>query len=221
MALLCMLFAVDARAATQDLTALQALIEPYVSAQLSGSGNTLNIEAARIDPRLQLPVCPKPEAFTPPGAKLWGQTSVGLRCNNPVWSIYVPTYIHIIGPVVYSAAPLARGKIIAATDLLVEQADLSAMGPGIMNRADEALGKILTVGLPAHFPLRSSMLKMPLAVLSGQTVHLRGSADGIEVSNQGRAMVNGAIGERIPVKLLSGRIIYATITGSGLAEVEF
>ncbi len=220
-ALLCILFATRSLAANQDLNALQALISPYVTAQLGGNDKTIKVEAADIDPRLQLPACAKPEAFTPPGARLWGQTSIGLRCNNPVWSIYVPTSIHIFGPAVYSAAPLARGKVLVASDLTVEQADLSDLGPGVLSRPEDALGKILTIGLPAHFPLRTSMLKMPLAVLSGQTIHIRGRTDGIEVSNQGRAMSNGAVGERIPVKLSSGRIIYATITGSGLAEVEF
>lgn len=205
----------------QDLTVLEKLITPYVQQQTGTSGMQVNITPSPIDARLLLPSCPAPEAFTPPGAKLWGRTTVGIRCNNPAWSIYVPTLVQFFGPVVITTRALPHGTVIQPQDLRIEAGELTALGTGTLARTDDAIGKTLLGALPAGFPLRTNQLRAPQLVTSGQTIRLVGSAGGIEVSNQGKAMANGVLGERIPIKMNNGRVIYGTITASGMAAIEF
>ena len=62
------------------------------------------------DPRLNLAACAQYEPFVPPGTRLWGRASLGMRCvAGANWVAYVPIQVKVYGPAVVASRPIARG----------------------------------------------------------------------------------------------------------------
>src|SRR4051794_3646230 len=48
--------------------------------------------------RLQLAPCAEMEPFVPPGARLWGRTTLGVRCvSGATWQAFLPVHVRIYG----------------------------------------------------------------------------------------------------------------------------
>ena len=45
-----------------------------------GPGHRVDVRVGQLDPRLQLQSCARIEPYLPPGTRLWGRTSIGVRC---------------------------------------------------------------------------------------------------------------------------------------------
>ena len=69
--------------------------------------------AARAAPRAA-----RMDVFSPPGSRLWGNSSVGVRCGAPTpWTIYVTVTVRVTGPYVASARALTAGQALTQGDL--------------------------------------------------------------------------------------------------------
>ena len=75
--------------------------------------------------------------------------------------------------------------------------------------------------IPAGRPLRPEMLRQPMAVLSGQTVKVVGTGTGFQVTNEGRAMGNAAVGQVAQVRLNSGQVVSGIVRADGAIEIRF
>ncbi len=104
------LLALTAHGADMETAAtLKRSVETFVQQQLTGTPGA-SFTVGTIDPRLQLPKCAATEAYLPPGTRLWGNATVGLRCAAPsAWSLYVPVAVKVMGEVVVTQRPLAAG----------------------------------------------------------------------------------------------------------------
>ncbi|MGB4468146.1 MAG: flagellar basal body P-ring formation chaperone FlgA [Azovibrio sp.] len=206
-------FAAPAHA--DDHAALLKLVENHVLGQLQNQGGQVSVRAGPLDPRMRLPACSSYQAFTPNGARLQGNTSIGLRCNAPGrWSIFVPVRISILGNYVTTAAPLTTGQVLQATDLTVQSGDLGALPAGIITDPAQAIGKTVRFSLPAGQPLRQDQLTAPLVIQQGQSVQLVFHGPGFTATNEGKALNNASEGQIIQVRTPSGLIV------SGMAQAD-
>src|SRR5574340_225256 len=64
----------------------------------------------------------------------------------------------------------------------------------------------------AGAPLRTALLRPPLAVQQGQTARLVLNGPGFSVQSEGQALANASRGDRVRVKTASGEVV------SGVAE---
>src|SRR5262249_2829685 len=143
-----------------------------------------------------------------PGARPFGRSSVGVRCNGPaIWSIYVPVTIQVLADYVVSARPLAQGTIVATSDLTTHRGDLAQLPAGIVTSPEAAVGRKLSVGIAAGQPLREDILRMPLVVQQGQAVAVISRGRGFQVAADGRALTNGHDGQVVQVRMSSGQVI--------------
>src|SRR5208337_3649636 len=62
-------------AARQDMAALERTVLQYLQVQTAGLPGKTSFSSGAIDARLVLSPCPAPEAFLPPGARLWGNST--------------------------------------------------------------------------------------------------------------------------------------------------
>src|ERR1700756_2647967 len=75
--------------AQQPHATIQSAIQEYARVQTNGLPGKATVTVGAIDPRLQLAACAAMDVFTPPGTRLWGNVSVGVRCAAPTpWTIY-------------------------------------------------------------------------------------------------------------------------------------
>lgn len=216
-----LLLPLSAHAATwQNIDSLRAMVEAFARQQAAGQVSEISV--GRIDPRLRLSHCPEPEVFLPPGSRLWGNTTIGIRCQKPAeWTIFVPVTVQVNGNVVITARALPRNHVIALSDLRQQNQDIAQLPPGAINDPNQAVGKTLTSGIPAGYPLRADMLRAPQSVRQGQTVILQAKGKGFSVSSEGMALGTAAEGESVQVRTRSGQVVTGTARAGGVVEIAF
>lgn len=188
-------------------------------------------DASPIAPSRPLPDCAGEITVDPPQAAV---STVTLRCAQPNWSRSLRTGA---APVPEnrqaSAAPLsadapmalalrrsmARDEVIAPEDLV--SVPLSDLGPEqVFTNPKDLIGRRLDRSVAAKRPVLARHLQPDWIVQEGQPVAIISSANGIRISMQGRAEINGAYGDLINVtNLSSGRSVAARVMGRDIVEV--
>lgn len=192
----------------------------HAQTQSRGLPGEVAIEIGHLDPQTRLPACSSLEAYTPPGARPWGKTHVGVRCLAPnVWNILMPATITVTGNYVVTARALAAGQTVQAGDLAVLRGDLASLPAGIINEPDKAVGKTLKNSLAANQPLRSDLLLAQLLVRQGQVVKLYSRGANFTVTSSGKALNNAAEGQVVQVKVSSGQTISGIVQSDGSVEI--
>jgi flagella basal body P-ring formation protein FlgA len=206
----------------QDLGRLQQVVESYAHKEAAGLPGEVSIRVAPLDPRLSLPHCPAPQAFMPPGGRLWGRSAVGIRCLAPVaWTVYASVTIEVSAEYVVTARPMGQGETVNAQDLATMRGDLARLPAGIVVDPQHAVGKQLAMSLGAGQPLRRDMLRQPNVIAQGQGVKLVSQGPGFQVSTEGRALGNAADGQLVQVRAPSGQTVSGIARSGGIVEIRY
>lgn len=206
----------------QDPAALRQIAEQFLRVQSAGLPGQVNIKVGSVDARTNLAACAAPEAFLPNGSRVWGKTTVGMRCSTPSpWTIYISATVQVIGNYLVSAAPLAQGQMVGPNDLAKVKGDLTALPSGILTDASQAVGRTITISLPAGTPLRSDSLRAQQAVQQGQTVRLVTAGPGFQVSAEARALNNAVEGQVAQARTASGQVVSGVAKAGGVVEVTY
>jgi flagella basal body P-ring formation protein FlgA len=208
-------------AAAQDPDRIREVALSFARGQLAGRTGEVQVEVAEVDARLQLPACGKLEPFLPAGARLWGRSTVGVRCLGPeTWSLLVPVSVRVMGDAVFTARPLARGRAVESADLEVRRVDLTALPAGVLTEVSQALERVPGASVQAGLPLRAEMLRGATVVAAGQGVRILFLGDGFKVTSDGVALANAAVGDAVQVRAASGRVLRGVVTAAGVVEVR-
>ena len=199
---------------------LLATIENYLRIQTNGLPGKVAYSIGELDPRTRLGACGAFEPFLPAGGKLWGKTTVGVRCLGPsAWTIYVPVQVTVSGNYVVSARNLSAGHVVGPADVAVRSGDLSALPATVVTDVAQAVGKTVKSGLAAGQVVRNDRLTAPWAVLQGQSVRLTSNGPGFSVSSEGTAINNAAAGQVVQVRTASGQSVRGIAQPNGSVEV--
>ena len=101
-----------------------------------------------IEPNLQLERCNQPvRAALASAQHMKDRVTIELRCQDPKpWHLYVPVRIVGTSPVAVAAHAIVAGTVIKASDLKVEQHDISELPLGFLD--DPAIAVGLTASRP-------------------------------------------------------------------------
>jgi flagella basal body P-ring formation protein FlgA len=195
----------------QDPAAVQAQAERFLKAQSNGLPGKVSIQVKA--PEASLPPCSAFDAFQPAGSRSMGKTTVGVRCLAPSqWTVYLAAQVRVVGSYVVTREPLPPNHVVSATDLALREGDLGNLPADVVTHADDLLGYRTVSGLAAGAPLRTALLRAPLAVQQGQTTRLLLNGPGFSIQSEGQALANASRGERVRVKTASGEVV------SGVAQ---
>jgi len=215
-------FAQAAPEARQDLALVQSVAEAFVKTQALGLPGEVSIKVGQVDTRLALAPCAKLEAYLPAGARLWGSSSVGVRClGENGWSLALPVQVTVQGNVVIAARPLQAGQTLAAEDLGTRSAELTQLPAGVLTDPAQLVGRSLAIGVSAHQPLRQEWVRAPQAIRQGQAVKLLAQGRGFRLTNEGVAVTSALEGQAAQVRLASGQTVRGVAKGPGVVEVVF
>lgn len=207
----------------QSHAAILEAVQQFLSQQAEVRDHKdIQIRLGHLDPRLSLTACSEPlQTSLAPGARSVGKTTVGVRCAAPKpWGLYVPASVDVYQTVFETATNLPRGHVIAASDLRAVKHNLTRLTRGYYADAAELIGKETRRRLLRGNVITPSQVKAPLLVKQGQQVELLAKTDSYAVRMSGKAMMDGARGERIRVKnLSSSRIVEGIVTRSGQVTV--
>lgn len=209
----------------QPLGTIVTAARDYLLQQNSTSGPFKpQVTVGAPDPRLRLAVCgDKLEAFTPPGQKTLGNTTVGVRCSgaNP-WTIYVQASVALIEPVLVAQRPLSRGTVLSGDDVTLAEKDVARMTQGYLTDIKDINGMVLKYSVTAGAVLRPSLLQPPIVIKRGERVILLAEGGGIQVKMEGQSLMDGAVGDIIRVRNLSShRVVEGTVVSPGVVQVRF
>lgn len=208
--------------ARQEPATLRQLVENFLQVQTAGLPGAATISVGNVDPRLNLPACVAPEAFLPNGSRLWGKTTVGVRCAAPgSWTIYLSATVKVVGDYIVTATPLAQGQQIGPTDLAKVKGDLTSLPNGIITDASQAIGRTISASLPLGSPLRTDLLRAQQAIQQGQVVRLVSSGAGFQVTAEARALNNANEGQVAQVRTSSGHVVIGIAKAGGMVEVTY
>jgi flagella basal body P-ring formation protein FlgA len=204
----------------QDLAMVRISISNFLQQQSIGYPGKVTVTAGAIDPNLKLAACAELQVFLPAGSRAWGKTSVGVRCLRPrPWTIYAQATVSVAAQYLVAAAPLAQGRVVSREDFIFENGDLTQLPAGVFTDAEQAIGRTVSISMTAGTVLRQAMLKLPPAVLQGQTVMVKTTGEGFTVSVEGQAMANAIDGQVLRVKLSSGQIVTGIARNGGQVEI--
>lgn len=208
--------------ALQPHPTIQRAVAEYLRVQTGSLPGQVTFSAGAIDSRLTLAACAALEVFSPPGSRLWGSSSVGVRCSAPTpWSIYVPVKVQVTGAYVVTSRALPVGQALTQADLSVIHGDLTQLPSGVVTDPAQAIGKTLGSPLPPAQAVRADLLRTPNSVLQGQSVKVVSEGQGFSVSAEGKAMTNAGVGQVAQVRLSSGHTVNGIARADGSVHVKF
>jgi len=206
-------------AAMQAVDSIRQAAEGFVRGQVGGS---IQAQAQSLDPRMQLPACGTELLTRLQSVGNGGQRTVEVSCDTPQhWSLYVPVRLTDNRPVVVVTRALRAGEVLGTQDLRLENRNNGGFGAPL-NDLSLALGRTVTRPVAAGAVLTADAVAAAPIIRRGQAVTIVGSAGNFEVRAAGKAMQDGAPGERIAVENSgSRRIIQALVRDDGLLAVDF
>lgn len=224
-ALCCLLFtfsSAHASAGAQDLGVIRQTVDQFVRQNTAELPGKVTLTVGAIDPRLQLPSCDMPEAFLPTGSRLWGNTTVGVRCQTATpWTIYVPVSVRIMALTAVATRPLSAGQTVSPADVTMQSNDLSQLPPGVIMDPALAIGKTVIISAAMGQTFRHDMLRAPQVIQQGQTVKLMAKGNGFQVTSEGKALANATLGQVVSVRTQSGQVTSGIAKQNGVVEVNF
>jgi flagellar basal body P-ring formation protein FlgA len=204
----------------QDGESIRAAALAFVQQQTAGLPGKPEITVTPVFPRGLAP-CVSLDPFMPTGARLWGRTTVGVRCTGErPWTLYVQVRISINATYYLAARAIAPGEVLTSADLIARDGDLTTMPQAIVTDPTQAVGAVALSRVPAGLPLRTDMLRGASSVAIGQNVHVVADGSGFSISAEGSAMNNAAPGQQVRVKTSAGQIITGIVKDSQTVEIR-
>lgn len=206
-------------AARQSIAALQVAVKNFLEGQANSLPGEVQVKVTPLDPRLTLAACPAPQPFLQPNARVWGKTTVGVRCTAPSWTIYMQAHVAVMADVVVAAMALPQGQPITLEQLALVRSDITATTGSVLTDMNQAIGRTPGVSLTAGTPLRTEMLRSAQVIKQGQTVRLVSRGSNFSVSTEGRAVNNASEGQVTQVRTASGAVVSGTARAGGIVEI--
>ncbi|MEC5217524.1 flagella basal body P-ring formation protein FlgA [Actimicrobium sp. GrIS 1.19] len=206
----------------QDPAQIRSSVEQFLRVQTTGLPGEVQITVGQLDARLSLPACQTPEAFLPAGSRVWGRTSVGVRCTAPSpWTVYVTAQVKVIADYVASAIPLSQGQLVGPNDVIRIRGDLTLLPAGVLTDPAQAIGRTVAGSVGLGSPLRQDSLKTVQAVQQGQAVRVVSTGPGFSVATDGRALNNAVAGQIAQAKTAGGQVVSGVARAGGIVDVTY
>lgn len=206
--------------AMQDGETIRRAALAWLQQQVAGLPGKVEITVAPVFPR-GLAACTTLSPFMPTGARLWGRTTVGVRCaGERPWTLYLQTRVSIHATYYLAARALAPGDVLTAADLVARDGDLTVLPMAIVTDPSQAVGAAALTRVAAGMPLRQDMLRSSASVSIGQTVRVVAQGQGFAISAEGSAMNNAGPGQQVRVKTAGGQIISGIVKDGSTVEIQ-
>jgi flagellar basal body P-ring formation protein FlgA len=206
----------------QDIAQLESLAKSEAALQFPRLTDRQRFLVGPIEPRLAFDKCNRPvRPVLASPTHMKDRVVIELRCQDPKpWHLYVPVRIVGTSPVAVAVHAIVAGTVIKATDLKIEEHDISELPLGFLDDPAIAVGLTASRPIAGGAYLTNQQLSAPKAVQRGQSVTLLADADGISVRMAGRAMSDGLLNQRVKVQnLSSGKIVEGIARSEQVVEI--
>jgi flagella basal body P-ring formation protein FlgA len=199
-----------AQSALQPPEDIRRVAEEFVAAQLPAgeTGQRLHASADALDPRLRLARCEQqPEGLMPTAARIAERVTVGVACQNPRWTVYVPVRIETELAVLVLRRAMTRGSQPGGDDVESRTLRVPGVSSTYITSVEQLAGRHLRRPVAPGEPLTAELLAADILVRRGQRVTLIATVGGLEVRAQGEAIADAGPTGRVRVLNLASRRI--------------
>jgi flagella basal body P-ring formation protein FlgA len=201
---------------------IRQAITDFVRMQTHSLPGKVDIQVDEVDRRLQLEACPTLEPFLPPGGRLLGNGTVGVRCvqSNGVrgWTLFVPVHVTVTTTLLVTSRPLPQGTVMSTNDFIGQTGELTQ--PSMLTDPALVVGKVLRYSMGAGQVLKQEMLRDPYTITEGQNVPIVVEGQGFKARSEGKALNNAAQGQNVQVRTVSGRVVSGIANENGEVVVR-
>jgi flagella basal body P-ring formation protein FlgA len=208
---------------TQSHASINEAVKNFIAKKINTTAE-YEISLIPIDSQLKLPECAEPlEAFTTIDLIKAGRNSIGIRCNaEKKWSIFTSSVIKFYQQVLVLSKPIQRGEIITSQHLSLEKRDVSNLRDDFFTETGQVENKQAIRQTQAGAILSLRNFVDPKLIKRGDKVIISAIQPAFAIRMSGIAVMDGTKGQSIRIKNQnSGRIINATVVGSGLVAVYY
>jgi len=208
--------------ATQSLEEIRKAASDFVLAHLPAGPARHHVEAGRLDARLRLRACRTAlQTFAQNPQAGGARTTVGVRCVDPAWTLYVSVATEVETSVLVLRHALPRQSAITPEDVESQSRRLPGSSAAFVQDLAALQGMRLKRAIPAGTALTMNMLTPDIVVRRGQQVTLLAASGPVEIRAHGQAMSDGGLSDRIRVQNLnSRRIVEGVVEGNGIVRVD-
>lgn len=206
----------------QDIPTLESLARAETLRQFPPLTDRQRFLIGPIEPHLELARCRAPVSAALASAHhMQDRATIELRCQNTKpWHLYVQVRIIGTSSVVAAAHAIVVGSVLRATDLRVEQHDISELPPGFLDDPAIAVGMTASRPISGGAFLTNQQLVAARAVQRGQSVTLVADLGGMSVRMAGKALSDGLINQRVRVQnVSSGKIVEGIARSEQVVEI--
>jgi flagellar basal body P-ring formation protein FlgA len=206
----------------QNIPTLESLARAEALRQFPPLTDRQRFLIGPIEPHLELARCRAPVSAALASAHhMQDRATIELRCQNTKpWHLYVQVRIIGTSSVVVAAHAIVVGSVLKATDLRVEQHDISELPPGFLDDPAIAVGMTASRPISGGAFLTNQQLVAARAVQRGQSVTLVADLGGMSVRMAGKALSDGLINQRVRVQnVSSGKIVEGIARSEQVVEI--
>jgi len=210
----------------QPIDGLRDIAAQFVQQRLRGDAPgsiSVTATAGVLDSRLRLPACTqKPAAFAPAGElRASSRVTIGVRCEQPAWTVYVPVTVETELPVLVLRQAVARNGVVLPQDVEPQRRKVPGIAANYINDVSQLAGRHLKTTAAAGTALTVDLLVADVLIRRGQHVTLIASAGGLEVRAQGQALADAQPNGRVQVlNLASHRSVEGQVESRDIVRVH-
>jgi flagella basal body P-ring formation protein FlgA len=206
----------------EDTAMLGALAKSEAALQFPKLTDRQRFLVGPLESHLQFEKCSRPiRPMVASPQHMKDRVMIELRCQDAKpWHMYVPVRIVGTSPVAVAAHAIIAGTVIKATDLKIEERDISELPLGFLDDPSIAIGLTASRPIAGGAYLTNQQLVSPKAVQRGQSVTLLADVGGMSVRMAGRALSDGLMNQRVRVQnLSSGKIVEGIARSEQIVEI--
>jgi flagella basal body P-ring formation protein FlgA len=208
--------------ARQEVEPVRSAVEQFLVKETKGLPGRVSNSVGAIDAVNNLTPCAALKVSLPRGGRLWGRSSVAVRCQGDSgWTLFVPVQVSVFGDYLVTARALSNGQVIGESDIAKQNGDLTELPDGVLTDAKQAIGRTIAISLAGGRPLRNDALRQAIVVQQGQGVKVISRGAGFLVSSEGRALNNAAVGQVVQVRLRNGQVASGIARSEGTVEISY
>ncbi len=205
--------AADGPAGSANLSDGDDQIQQFIRAQV-GDQHRVEIRFGDLPAGTRLAPCERIEPFVASGARLWGNSRIGVRClSGANWSISLPVSVKVYGPALVANQMLPARTAIASDDVRLEEVELTSLNATPLTDPQMLDGRMTTRPIAAGQTLMSYHVRIRPSIAVGDPVRVRVQGAGFSIMANGSALAPGSEGSPLRVRTDSGRVVVGTLIG--------
>jgi flagellar basal body P-ring formation protein FlgA len=206
----------------EDIARLESLARSTGIREFAPLSDHQRLVVGPLEPRLELAKCRSPvRSFLSSAHHMKDRATIELRCEDAKqWHLYVPVRVVGTSPVAVAIHAIVVGSVLQASDMRIEEHDISDLPLGFMD--DPAVAAGLTVARPiaGGAYVTNQQLVAPKAVQRGQSVTLVADTGSVSIRMAGRALSDGLLNQRVKVtNLSSGKVVEGIARSAQVVEI--